>query len=857
MSSTSGWPRTDPAGRGPVSLLTLVLTGLLIAIATPAATAESLYVIADILPADQQIPLQVYDIGPNGALTMDRQAILPLPEDAAGAVGLALDSDSQRLFVTYEGSRVIVVLDAVTLKDTGTLTVQGPKDLAGIVFDHGKRLLYCMARRTETLYVFQWDSTHTGLVQVPGSPFKLAGVQAYGIALDEVRDELYVGGMETAVRVYSTADWRLVRTVPVRHTAISVAVDPVRGYLYSGGAYPVSDNYFLEQYNLFQNTLLEVQVPSSGGIMGLGVDPETGFVFATTGRNDNLGGDDLVVYDSRLMLLFRARDIGNPAGLALGGEPISLRPLRLTKTARTSSGFLTIDGEDYPQVRPGEEVTYSICFDHNDLSLTGVSVVDELPDELIYVRATGDREYGEYNRTQHRYTWSNPRLTGTSTTCLELVCRVDPNAPADHFILNVATITTNETGRSEDAVEVVTMEPKAYQPLNVSKRVVAGATVDAKTGLFSAPVGSEITYRISFDNKNNREPVNHVVIFDRLPQHMEFVRATGDRDYGRHEPLTRSYSWTFRQLAPGDGNSVDLVLRVAKTATPGLTLTNTATARADDTPLGRDATVDVSVAASPFQPLLVTKTLKDGATGKVNGKGQPYVVAGKAITYEISLQNPLTNPAATDLRLVDTLPQEVTFVRTEGDRGAGTYDERNREYTLRHASLEPGGKVVVNLVVSVNGKVATDTAITNNVVVSCAETGPTRTHCVVVATTAAVPPDPTTVRGTMYTKPNHIYRNNPPAKAELMVVVHLPQGVGKQAISNTPLVMTPGNAQGTGQYVFGTSAQGKILCFFDTAPLLAATPGVYGEQRITVRGSLTDGRTFEAQDTIWILKFGQ
>ncbi len=108
----------------------------------------------------------------------------------------------------------------------------------------------------------------------------------------------------------------------------------------------------------------------------------------------------------------------------------------------------------------------------------------------------------------------------------------------------------------------------------------------------------------------------------------------------------------------------------------------------------------------------------------------------------------------------------------------------------------------------------------------------------------------------IYIKPDHIYRSGSTAKSNLMVVVYLPEGIGMDAISNTPMVLTPGNVQATGQLIFGTTTQGKVLGFFDVGPILAATQGTpnqYGECPVTVVGILNDGRSFVAQGTIWIL----
>jgi len=85
-----------------------------------------------------------------------------------------------------------------------------------------------------------------------------------------------------------------------------------------------------------------------------------------------------------------------------------------------------------------------------------------------------------------------------------------------------------------------------------------------------------------------------------------------------------------------------------------------------------------------------------------------------------------------------------------------------------------------------------------------------------------------------------------------MVGGHLPEGYGMDRIADKPLVLTPGDAQSTDMRIYGSNKQGKILCFFDTAPLLAATRG-YGEFAIQVTGELTDGISFVCDGTISIL----
>ena len=201
--------------------------------------------------------------------------------------------------------------------------------------------------------------------------------------------------------------------------------------------------------------------------------------------------------------------------------------------------------------------------------------------------------------------------------------------------------------------------------------------------------------------------------------------------------------------------------------------------------------------------------------------------------------------------LVDPLPGELSFVRTEGDRSPVFYDPVTHTCTWRFTSLAPGEEQCVNLVVRVNEKAASDTVISNTASVVSQETATTRTHFDVVVRLGP----PADVQGEMYFKPDHLYRNNSTTKQDLMVVVHLPEGIGKEAISTAALVLTPGNVRATGQLTFGTSTQGKVLCFFDVDSILAATEG-YGEFLLRVTGELRDGRTFACERTIWILKFG-
>jgi uncharacterized repeat protein (TIGR01451 family) len=127
--------------------------------------------------------------------------------------------------------------------------------------------------------------------------------------------------------------------------------------------------------------------------------------------------------------------------LVVSNQAVTYNALQLTKTILMPAGAAAAAGTDWPPVTIGDEVTYSINFDQDDQPLTHVSVIDALPVEIAFVRATGDGVYGHYDVRTHSYTWLNPPRSAGRTTCLELSGRVEPNTPAGQTFTNSATLT--------------------------------------------------------------------------------------------------------------------------------------------------------------------------------------------------------------------------------------------------------------------------------------------------------------------------------------------------------------------------------------------------------------------------------
>jgi uncharacterized repeat protein (TIGR01451 family) len=825
------------------SLMSLAVMSL----AATTVTAKSLYMIAEIVPMTMPTPINAYDISPAGLLTF--QARYAIPFEGGGAVGLAIDSDSQSLFVTYEYTNKIRVIDATTMLERTVTLAQDANDLAGIVYDHDKKLLYAIDRGTSNLYAYRWNADQGVLNIVQGSPFELKNAVGYGIALDEVEDQLYVAGGGKQVRVYTTADWSPVRTITLRRPAISVAVDPKRGFLYTGGGYVWS--HFLTQYNLVDGTESEVEVAPDAGVMGLAVDPATGFIYLTTGLENQLGegGDDrndLMVYNTALMQVQVLENVSlDPTAVVIPGRQVSYNPLRLVKTIDQPSVTPTLGA--IPEVAVGEEVTYEICFDHAEYVLSNITIVDTLPPQVTFVRADGDGAFGQYDPRTHSYTWQDPPLSEGTSTCLRLVATVNADVAAGTPITNSVTIDTAETPPTTTAVDAIaTVVVPPFQPLNVTKTIVAGAYASDPTGVVYANAGSRITYQICYSNRANTQPVTNVTVVDTLPGEVTFLDATGRN--GQYSAMTHTYTWWLPSLAAGEEGCVELTVQLDSDVAGGTAITNRATMDSDETV----ATTATAVMVVSYEPLRVTKRIKSGAVEDPNMPGQFLANAGSDLTYEICVANPSTTGTVTHISIVDALPANTSFVSAERDREIGYYDSTSHTYTWFYGSLAPGVEDCLDLVVHILETVEPNTTISNSVTVSARQSQTTTATVVVLVPEKPEPPAPAVVQCDLLLKPMKLYRGLPGQSTSLEAVVHLPQGYGRQMIVQQPLRLMPGNIPSLSQRTFGTNTAGAVMAFFDPQALLSAT-SANGFVMVTVIGQLTDGRAFQGQQEIEIL----
>lgn len=400
--------------------------------------AKSLYVITNINA--NPTPMETYDI--QAAPThLVFQATANVPALAGGAVGLALDEDSEKLFVTYEISNTIQLVDARTFAVLSQTTAPGAANLAGIAVDQGVSKVYTVDRNTNNLYVYSWVSSTNTLTLDGGASVTLAGVvQAHGIALDESRGRLYISdATSTTVRFFDTSTFGVtpveLGTIDLSaegQTAQGIAIDSIRNILYTGNAYAaVGSLQKLVKYDLNTDTISSFTLPTvNDNIVGVAVDEDTGNVYATTGNQASGGTDTLIVFDSNLNILKNdLGDLGDPTGIVIPRAQISFNPLNLSKTDITDP------------ISSGSDLTYMICYDNtaNAFAVNNITITDDIPVGTAFVSATGS-----FSTTATQVIWSVPSLAaGAAQVCEDLVVNV--TAADGSVITNKVVIDSDET----------------------------------------------------------------------------------------------------------------------------------------------------------------------------------------------------------------------------------------------------------------------------------------------------------------------------------------------------------------------------------------------------------------------------
>jgi 6-phosphogluconolactonase (cycloisomerase 2 family) len=389
--------------------------------------AKSLYVISD----TDNSQMQTYKIDGTGLIHQTDYTF-----DTWGPVGLAIDESSYGafLFVTFENTGQIKIIDAKTMQCVGSVNATGASNLAGIVVDKGKRKVYVINRQYGGyLYVYSWDAQDTSLTPDFEYPYYVQLQDCsvgYGLALDEQNGRLYVGDNTYTVKYYNTDDWSKVGEFTIGDTVVGIAIDVENQYVYTGSWQFGSYGVYLTKYEL--STGLETYVNVGSPVVGIAVDQQTGLVYLTTyGSSDdeyypNPPQDRILVYNSDLQQLWYSGDIGNPAGICVPTGDVYYKP-DVFGLSKNDGGVVCVS--------PEQEFTYSIEYSGNGYGDTSVVITDTLPLEVTYINSSSG---GQYDEPKHTVTWNFPSIepeqSGTLQIQVALNCHADPGGTITNVV---------------------------------------------------------------------------------------------------------------------------------------------------------------------------------------------------------------------------------------------------------------------------------------------------------------------------------------------------------------------------------------------------------------------------------------
>ncbi len=246
--------------------------------------AVTLYVIAD--NAGDPNLLEAYNVEANGSLTYVMTYNITDIAGANGAVGTALDTVNDQLFVTFEFVGEVYIFDANNFNPIGNIST-GASDLAGCFVDTNQGYLYVADRNGKNVYVYDL-ATHNHITTYD------TGLYIYGLAFDHNNNKIYLTDGTKTVREYNTT-MGLLNTYSLPNNNVGVAVDarnPSDVYLYTTTWYYSPDAF--TKYRINDGTSNQsATIPDPAGIA---VHPTDSYVYITSGRTYSLRA-----YDSATM----------------------------------------------------------------------------------------------------------------------------------------------------------------------------------------------------------------------------------------------------------------------------------------------------------------------------------------------------------------------------------------------------------------------------------------------------------------------------------------------------------------------------------------------------------------------------
>jgi len=392
--------------------------------------------------------------------------------------------------------------------------------------------------------------------------------------------------------------------------------------------------------------------------------------------------------------------LSNPAEVSANEpDPNTANNTDTENTAVDAKTDLTIIKSAPATVNAGEQLTYTLAITNNGPSdATGVTVTDNLPDDVALVSATLSQ--GTCSGSDPVTCTLGPVASGSSAA-VSLTTTVASPLPSGTVLINTATVDGDQT------------DPDGGNNSTQAQTTVQSSPVltITKTG-YPDPVDTDgiLCYTLLITNSGN-ENATTVTVTEHYDPNVSFsFSIPADPDAGSGNQV-----WTFPTLTVGNPETIYIIVQVTSTLPVGTVLTNQATLDSDQT---MPITITEVTSVTSASELTVSKV-----------DVPDPVPAGENLVYFVTYQNSGT-AGATDVVITETYDSQVSFVSASKPPITGT----DNVWDIGDLSVDEIGNIRVT--VRVNTPLPNGTSLTNRVTIDSAYTPP-RTYTETTAVSSA------------------------------------------------------------------------------------------------------------------------
>ncbi len=355
----------------------------------------------------------------------------------------------------------------------------------------------------------------------------------------------------------------------------------------------------------------------------------------------------------------------------------------------------------------GGEITYVVDVVNSDPVLTAedIRIINVVPEGLTFISSNA----GIYDPSSRTYVLEQPFLGPGQSTHIELTCVVNDDLPENSILTNLVIAQAKGAQDGFGSFDVIIVEPLvATEALSVAVSIKSSSDYDPVNHQILR--GAEITYMIDVGNSDAFLTAEDIRVSNILPEGLTFISA----NLGAYDPSSRTYVLEQPFLGPGQSTYIELTCVVNDDLPENsiLTILIIAQAKGAQDGFGSFDVIIVEPVVEP-QPWVNVRIEESGGYDPATRT----IKRGGVLTYIIEVTNVDPVQRAEGIRIIDSVPEGLSFYGVLPVDANGQYYENIRQYILEEPFLEPGQGLTIRLSFEVDEFVADNTQLTNSVLV--------------------------------------------------------------------------------------------------------------------------------------------